>query len=87
MKKENAFDVFTIKTCKEDGAIVGHIPRELSKVIKFLLDRGAKMSAVLTSVHYRRSPLVQGGMEIPCKVTVQMCTPHGSFYRARRKSI
>ena len=26
------------------------------------------MSVTLTSDHYQRSPLVQGGMEIPCKV-------------------
>ena len=30
------------------------------------------MSAVLTSTHYQRAPLVQGSMEIVCKVTVEM---------------
>ena len=52
--------------------IVGHLPRELSRTLKFLLDRGAKTSAVLTLTHYRRSLLTQGGMETPCKVTVEM---------------
>ena len=37
-----------------------------------MLDRGANVSAKLTSTHYRRSPLVQGGIEIPCVVTVSM---------------
>ena len=45
---------------------------EISRVAKFLLDRGANVSAKLTSTHYRRSPLVQGGIEIPCVVTVSM---------------
>ena len=45
---------------------------EISRVTKFLLDRGANVSAKLTSTHYRRSPLVQGGIEIPCVVTVSM---------------
>ena len=34
------------------------------------VDRGANVSAKLMSMHYRRSPLVQGGIEIPSVVTV-----------------
>ena len=45
---------------------------EISRVTKFLLDRGANASAKLTSMHYRRSPLVQGRIEISCVVTVSM---------------
>ena len=71
-KRNNTFDKSAIKTCKEDGEIVSHLPNELSCTLKFLLDRGAKISAVLISTHYRRSPLVQGGMEIPCKVMFEM---------------
>ena len=37
---------------------------------KFLLNRGAKVTAQLTGTHYRRSPIFQGGLEIPCLVTV-----------------
>ena len=29
-------------------------------------------SAKLTSTHHRRSPMVQGGVEIPCVVTMSM---------------
>ena len=54
------------------GVIRGHLPREISRVTKFLLDRGAEMTTVLTSEHYRRSPLVQGGLEIPCRVKIIM---------------
>ena len=71
-EENNAFDIFAIKTCKEDRTIVGHLPRELSRTLKFLLARDARIFAVLTSTHYRRSPLVQGGLEIPCNVTVEM---------------
>ena len=38
--------------------------------MKYLLDRGATETATLTSEHYRRSPLLEGGLEIPCKVSV-----------------
>ena len=68
----NIFDVFAIKTVGESGEIVGHLPREISRVSKFLLDRGASIKATLTRTNYRRSPLVQGGLEIACKVTVRM---------------
>ena len=55
----NPFDRFAIKTVKENGEIVGHLPREISRVTKFCLDRGATMYSELSSNHYRRSPLVQ----------------------------
>ena len=45
---------------------------EISRVNKFLLDRGANVSTKLTSTHYRRSPPVQGGIEFPCVLTVSV---------------
>ena len=36
------------------------------------LDRGATGKAVITCLYYRRSPLFQGGLGIPCSVTVSM---------------
>ena len=69
---ENAFDLFTIKTCKPEGQIAGHLPMEIARLTKFLLDRGAVIIATLNTTNYRRSPLVQGGLEIACKVTVRM---------------
>ena len=64
----NAFDRFAIKTVKENGETVGHLPREISRVTKYFLDRGITMHCELSSQHYRRSPLVQGGLEIQCQV-------------------
>ena len=70
-ERHNLFDMFAIKTCRlEGGQIVGHLPREISRPTKFLLDRGAKVTAQLTGKHYKRSPLFEGGLEIPCLVTV-----------------
>ena len=53
-------------------AAVGHLPREVSRATKFFIDRGGRLSVTLTNEHYRRSPLVQGGMEIGCKVTTSI---------------
>ena len=41
---------------------------ENSRVTKYLVDRGARFTVVLTSSQYCVSPLVQGGLEIPCEV-------------------
>ena len=68
----NVFDVFAIKTCKPDGTVVGHLPHEISRTTKFLLDGVAQISAILTSTNYRRSRLVQGGLEIACKAIIKL---------------
>ena len=66
----NVFDQFAIKTVDERGETVGHLPKEISRVTKYFLDRGISMHCKLTSRHYRRSPLVQGGLEIKCEVVI-----------------
>lgn len=71
-EENNVFDMFAIKTLQADGDGVGHLPREISRPTKFLLDRGANVEAELTATHYRRSPLFQGGLEIPCIVKITM---------------
>ena len=70
-ERHSLFDMFAIKTCcLEGGQIVGHLPREMSRPTKFLLDRRAKVTAQFIGTRYRISPLFQGGLEIPCLVTV-----------------
>ena len=56
----------------KDETAVGHRPMEISRVTKFFIDRRGSIIAELTSDHYRRSPLFQGGLEIPCKVTAKI---------------
>ena len=66
---DNPFDEFAIRVCEEGHEVpVGHLPREISRVTKVFIDRGANITLTLTSDHYRRPPLVQGSMEIACKV-------------------
>ena len=69
----NEFDAFTVKTVRAvDIATVGHLPREICQPTKYLLDRGATVTAVITCLYYHRSPFFQGGLEIPCSATVSM---------------
>ena len=62
-----------MKTMQTDsGRTVGHLPIEISRATKFLMDRDAEVIVKLTETHYRRSPLVQGGLEIPCVLVAKM---------------
>ena len=44
-ESDNLFDAFAIKTMNVEGKTAGHLPREISRPTKFLLDRGVKISA------------------------------------------
>ena len=62
-----------MKVCEIGKEVaVGHLPKEISRVTKLFIGRVATVSVKLTGVHYRRSPLVQGGMEIPCRIKMQI---------------
>ena len=43
--------------------IGNQLPQKISRVTKFMLDRGAFKTVKLTSSHYWRFPLFQGGLE------------------------
>ena len=45
---------------------------ENSRVTTYILDRGVRVYAVLTSTNYCISELVPGGLEIPCRVEIYM---------------
>ena len=66
----NPFDPFAIKVCNDDGKIVVHLPIEISRIRKFLLDRGFTLTVHLTSTYYRRSPLMESELKIPCKIAI-----------------
>ena len=72
-ERQNEFDAFSVKTVRAvDNVTVGHLPREIYRPTKYLLDRGATLKAVITCSYYCRSPLFEDGPEIPCSVTVSM---------------
>ena len=72
-ERNSPFDVFAIQVCQlETNRRVGHLPMEISRISKFLTDRGAIFQARLTFTHYRRNPLVRGGLEIPCEINIRM---------------
>ena len=67
--------LFAIKTYQDAEfyqEVVGHLRLRISRFSKFLLDRGTKVTATHSSTHYQRSPLVEGGLEIPCVVNSKL---------------
>ena len=55
--------------------VVGHVPRELSRYNWFYIWQGAKFAAEVHKEKPMASPLVQGGLEIPIKVSVTWDEP------------
>ena len=49
--------------------IVGHIPREISRAVKYFILRGGEIQATVVSTRRRVSPIEQGGLEIPLQIT------------------
>ena len=57
------------------------LPVEVTRAMKFLLDRGALVRVVLTSTDWYRSPLMQGGL--PCRLEVRMSKTVKKYFNNR----
>lgn len=74
-ESENSFNLSAIKLfIQENGKekIVEHLPQEIYRPTKFLLDIGAVMHAEILTVKYRNPPMLQGGLELSCIAFVSM---------------
>ena len=56
----NVFDIFAVKICLSNENTVGHLPRKVSRIIKYLIDRGDIVKSTLTTTDCRRFSLVRG---------------------------
>ena len=52
--------------------VVGHIPKEISRYTRYIVEHGASVDAFVLASHHRPSPLIQGGLEIPIKLVVKL---------------
>ena len=71
-EENNPFGQFAIKTVKGNDLTVGHLPKKVSRVTKFLINIRADVTVQLISTYYCKLPLVQDGLEICCDVNVRM---------------
>ena len=53
-EENHAYDVFSIKVCKSNNvqSVVEHLPMEIARITKFILQRGATVQATVTGKHY-----------------------------------
>lgn len=63
----NPEDRYAVAVLKSN-AVVGHVPREISKICWMFIDRGGSISCTVTG-RRQRSILLEGGLEIPCTYT------------------
>ena len=54
------------------ASIVGYIPKEISCYTRYIVEHGASVDAFVLATHYRPSPLIQGGLEIPIELVVKL---------------
>ena len=76
-ERKNPFDRYAIAAIKRlSGRLadctIGHLSREISRIIRLFLMRGGVVSVEIMDKNYRRSPLVQGGLEIPVKLIAEI---------------
>ena len=72
-ERKNLHDHYAIAAYKRlpgrlADSIISHLPREIYKPTRFFLLRGGVAVAEVINTTHRRSPLVQGGLEIPVKL-------------------
>lgn len=68
--KGNLCYIFATKTCYAEVNIVDHLLAELTRITRFFMDPGARMTPTLRSSYYHQWPLLQGGFEIPFSLEV-----------------
>ena len=76
-EKNNPHDRYAVAAIRKTVSrlrpvIVGQLPREISRFTRFIILHGATVKVKVSDTKYRRSPLIQGGLEIPVEVEVQM---------------
>ena len=75
-ERNNRYDRFAVAGMTKlpgtlAASIVGHVPRELSRIIWYAIDKGARITTTLVSTQAKDSPLVEAGLEILVIVKVE----------------
>ena len=67
---ENYRDPFAVAVVRS-GVIIGHVPRKISSVCSMFLRRGGTISCRVTGSRRYSEDLPQGGLEVPCTLTLR----------------
>ena len=67
---ENYRDPFAVAVVRS-GVIVGHVPRKILSICSMFLRRGGTISCRVTGGRRYSEDLPQGGLEVPCTLTLR----------------
>lgn len=62
---DNLFDKYAISVLKDD-TVVGHVPKEISKLVAFFIKHGGMLKCVVADGGKYKHSEEAGGLEIPC---------------------
>ena len=65
---DNCKDRYAVAVIKDD-AVIGHLPRTISKLCSIFLRRGCTIQCRVIGSRQYSAGLPQGGLEIPCLLT------------------
>ena len=71
LENGNGHDPYSITWYNRKMGVVGHVAREVSRILNFFIMRGGTVTCKVNNKARRRSPIEQGGLEI--LVTVIEC--------------
>ena len=69
IEAENRRDPFAVAV-ERSGVTDGHVPRRISSTCSMFLRRGGRIDCEITGDRRYSEDLPQGGLEIPCKLTL-----------------
>ena len=69
----NRHDPFSVKVIKS-ATIVGHLPKRISSTCSLFLRMGGSISCEVTGPKQYSADLIQGGLEIPCRLMLSSST-------------
>jgi len=68
-ERDNDEDEFAVAVCpieSLDSLIVGHIPREISRICWYFLEEGGSILCEISGRRQYSRDLIRGGLQIPC---------------------
>jgi len=84
IEHENDSDPYAVAV-KKGSEVVGHVPRKISAACHLFLDFGGSLCCIITDAHRRySSDLLQGGLEIPCKLVFESAKSSNLLPKVRR---
>ena len=76
-KPSNSYDRYAITCIKKlpsrlMKSVVEHLPKKILRYTDYFMHCRGRVIAKVVDAQHRRLPLIQGGLEIPIEVTVEM---------------